>query len=126
MFLNPLTTSPRSLFISIPLVFIASNWVVDLVLLLRLYAVFPPSLTRRHTFCTVFIIAFLIKAARLTYGITNSVLWIHIVSCSPPGAAYTNLFDGYTDAHPWLMKGMYSCDLLDHLCVLPTTSSKLP
>jgi hypothetical protein len=127
MLLNPLTTDLRSLFISIPLVSLVSNWLVDLVLLLRLYAVFPASSTRRRTLYAVFITAFLIKAARLTLSITNSVLWIRVVQCLPSGAAYTDVFDGYSAAHPWLMKAMYSCDLMDHLCVeiSSTTSSKL-
>jgi hypothetical protein len=112
--LRPLRGFPRTSFIAIPIVTFSAPWVIDLVLLLRLYAVFPAAITPRRTIRAVFVFAACVKVARLGCGIVNAALWIPTVPQNPL-AAYSPGNSNF--AHSLLQKGAAACDLVDHMCV---------
>jgi hypothetical protein len=115
--LKPLSGSPHTAFIATPLVAFFSPWVFDLVLLLRLYAVFPIATTPKRTFWAVFAFAVSVKAARLGCGIADVVLWVPNVGPQP----YTSLYSPSNSSfvHSSLLKAAATFDLVDHLCVNP-------
>jgi hypothetical protein len=115
LLLNPLTSHSRTDFIVIPILTFVSPWVVDLVLLLRLYAVFPVATTRRRTICAVFAFTVSVKAARLGCDITQAVQWVPTVGQDPWTVLKTAA--NVQSAHSSLLKAALACDLVDHTCV---------
>jgi hypothetical protein len=92
-----------------------SPWVIDLVLLLRLYAVFPIASTPKRIICAVFAFTTCIKAARLGFCVANMVLWVHSVPRDPLASFHS--FNNARAVHSWLAKVVAACELSDHMCV---------
>jgi hypothetical protein len=115
LLLNPLSSHSRTDFIVIPILTFVGPWVVDLVLLLRLYAVFPVATTRRRTICAVFAFTVSVKAARLGCDITQAVQWVPTVGQDP--WTVLNTAANVQSAHSSLLKAALACDLIDHTCV---------
>jgi hypothetical protein len=117
--LKPLTAarseSTRLSFIAMVFITFISPWVIDLVLLLRLYAVFPIASTPKRIICAVFASTTCIKAARLGFCVANMVLWVHSVPQDPLASLYSSNNAGAV--HSWLAKVVAACELSDHLCV---------
>jgi hypothetical protein len=88
---------------------------IDLVLLLRLYAVFPAATTPRRTICVVFAFAACAKAGRLGCGIAFFTLWIPTVPQDPWAALYSS--NNTRFAHSSWLKAAAACDVIDHMCV---------
>jgi hypothetical protein len=94
---------------------LTSPWVIDLVLLLRLYAVFPIATTSRRTICIVFGFTFCVKAARLGCDITNTMLWVPSVEQDPLATVYSR--SSIYTMHCTLSEAAVAFDLIDHMCV---------
>jgi hypothetical protein len=111
--LDPLKQVPVSTFIAFPVLLTVSTWIVDLVLLLRLYAVFPYRSTSTPKFIAIFAFPLLIKISRIVVIATSVSIWAKsILSVANPEAlATTNL--GLTRSP--LLKAEYLCEIGDHL-----------
>jgi hypothetical protein len=107
--------STRSSFIAMVFITFTSPWVIDLVLLLRLYAVFPIASTPKRTLCAVFASTTCIKAARLGFCVANMALWVHSVPRDPLASFYSS--NNARAIHSWLSKVVSACELIDHMCV---------
>jgi hypothetical protein len=112
--LRPLAGFPRTSFIAVAIVTFLSPWVIDLVLILRLYAVFPVATTPRRKICAVFAFTACIKMARLGFGIANAALWVPTVA-QDPSTAYSP--SNSHSVHSSWQKAAAACDLIDHMCV---------
>jgi hypothetical protein len=102
-------------FIAIPLVGESITWVVDLVLLLRLYAIFPVSTTPRRTFWGVMLLSVLLKVGRVGFCVTDFVRWARNVSGSPFADQHSS--NNSRLVHSPLLKLAIICDILDHAYV---------
>jgi hypothetical protein len=71
---NPLEGVSRATLIAFPLLQVLGTWIVDLALLLRVFAVFPFALTRRSLFVGIFIFPVAIKIARLVLIVASNAL----------------------------------------------------
>jgi hypothetical protein len=111
----PLTGNTRSFFIAVVIITLVSPWVIDLVLLLRLYAVFPIADTPRRTTYAVFAFTLCVKAARLGCVIANAVLWAPTVTQEPWATLHSPSNVG-TMRSP-RSKAALACDLMDHTYV---------
>jgi hypothetical protein len=112
--LKPLAGFPRTSFIAVAIVTFLSPGVIDLVLILRLYAVFPMATTPRRNICAVFAFTACIKMARLGFGIANAALWVPTVP-QDPSTAYSP--SNSHSVHSSWQKAAAACDLIDHMCV---------
>jgi hypothetical protein len=110
--LDPLAPVATSTFVTFPVLQTVSTWLVDLVLLLRLYAVFPYRSTPTARFAGVFAFPVVIKAARLAVIATSVAIWARSILsvADPEQLTTTNL--GLTRSP--LLKAEYLCEIADH------------
>jgi len=73
--LSPLDSSSSSKYISFVTLFLLSPWLIDIALVVRLLAVFPPLSTPRTKFAAIFTFPALIKLARLVMLILLACEW---------------------------------------------------
>jgi hypothetical protein len=108
---SPQGSYPRVSLISIPIVTFIVPWLVDLVLLLRLYAVFPVVTTSRRTMCAVFGPVASVKAIRLGCGIAVFTSWVPTI---PPEPTTLYSSSNMRLAHSPFWKVATACSLVDH------------
>jgi hypothetical protein len=108
---TPSGTYPRVSLISIPIVTFIVPWLVDLVLLLRLHAVFPVVTTSRRTIYAVFGPVASVKPIRLGCGIAVFTSWVPTIPPEP-----TTLYSpsNMRLAHSLFWKVATACSLVDH------------
>jgi hypothetical protein len=103
----------RPTYIAFPLLQALGTWIVDLVLLLRVFAVFPYGSTRLGVFASVFAFPVVIKITRLVLIITSITLWAQTVKSIAIGTVA-----GSSNAdivHSPLLKSEFVCELADHM-----------
>jgi hypothetical protein len=103
----------RSTYITFPLIQSLATWIVDLVLLLRVLAVFPLSTTRMSIFTGIFAFPFAIKTARLVLIVTSITLWARTVKGVAIGTSAASANGGILDSP--LIRAEYVCSLADHM-----------
>jgi hypothetical protein len=109
---NPLEPVPKSTYILFPTLESVSTWMADLVLLLRLYAVFPYRATGRGKFSAVFAFPVLIKTARICTISTSVALSARaLLNVDNPLLFATSNFG---IASSPLVKAEYAFEIADH------------
>jgi hypothetical protein len=110
---NPLEGVSRATLIAFPLLQVLGTWIVDLALLLRVFAVFPFALTRRSLFVGIFIFPVAIKIARLVLIVASNALWASTFKGVGVMTAPTSANIGLV--HSPLVKAELVCQMVDHL-----------
>jgi hypothetical protein len=94
-----------------------SPWVMDLVLLLRLYAVFPMATTPTRTMGAVFSFTVCVKMARLGCNVANTVQWARAAAVAQQPLATIYSPNNVRVMHSALVKVAVTFALVDHMCV---------
>jgi hypothetical protein len=110
---NPLEGVGRATYIAFPLLQALGTWIVDLVLLLRVFAVFPFGSTRPGIFAGVFAFPLVIKITRFVLIITSITLWARTVKSIAIGTVTTS--STVDIVHSPLLKSEFVCELADHM-----------
>jgi hypothetical protein len=111
--LNPLAGVDRSIYIAFPLIQALGTWTVDIVLILRLLAVFPYSSTRTSIFAAIFAFPVTTKISRLVLIVICIVTYADTVE----DIAFVTATVSSNNAivHSPLLRAESACQLADHM-----------
>jgi hypothetical protein len=119
---DPLKVVSRFTYITFPILQAMGSWIVDLVLLLRVFVVFPFRSTRPCLFVSIFAFPATVKIARLVLIVTSILSWGRsvkdLVITTPGASANVNLVGSP------LQTSELVCALADHMCVSHDNSTR--